>query len=220
MEKSPVNGGDVKLEKQIVKLVRIVKKTDCDISFRQLCDYLAAYINGFERKYRIPGHDADEIRQECLYALRYKAIEDFRAARGKFKSFAILCMKRHLFSLIKSSTQQKRKVLNQSLSLDEDRNGEQIALSQMVAKDEDTIDEQVSKGEWHEVAKERLMSMLSPLEREVLVLYLMQLSYEEMVVELKKRFPKRRINKKLCDNSLVRARWKARVLSKDPFAPD
>lgn len=215
----PLNGGD-KNEKHIVKLVRLVKKNNCDVSFRELGEYLSSYITGFERKYRIPGHDADEIRQECLFALRYKAIEDFRSTRGKFKSFAILCIKRHLFSIIKSSTQQKRKVLNQSLSLDEDRNGEQLSLSSLVFKDEDTVDEQISKSEWFDVAKQKLLEMLSPLEQAVLILYLQQLSYAEMVIQLKKLFPKRRINKKLCDNSLCRARWKARILSKDPFAAD
>jgi len=126
----PLTEGDKADEQKFTSLVDLVRENDCKSSFNELREYLSSYIHLFGRKYRIPGCDSDEIEQECLFALRYKAIEDFNPLRGKFRSFAILCMKRHLFSIIKGSNQQKRRVLNNSLSLDEDRSGgDDLSLS-------------------------------------------------------------------------------------------
>ncbi len=131
----PSNEGDKTYEYEVTILVKLVRDDDCQESFGELRKYLSGYIQLSGRNYRIPGCDADEIEQECLYALRYKAIEDFNPKRGKFRSFAILCMKRHLFSIIKGSNQQKRRVLNNSLSLDEDRSeGDGLSLGNLIAR--------------------------------------------------------------------------------------
>ncbi len=170
----------------------------------------------FGRKYKIAGHDADEIEQECLFALRYKAIEDFDPRRGKFRAFAILCIKRHLFSLIKGNNQQKRRVLNQSLSLDEDRSegGENLSLASLIAEDALTADEEMEREENHQLKQDKLLDKLSKLEQEVLKLYLQQFHYDEIVEKLEKLFPDKRISKKTVDNSLQRIRSKAQDLAK------
>ncbi|KKL88893.1 hypothetical protein LCGC14_1920170, partial [marine sediment metagenome] len=173
----------------------------------------------FGRRYRIPGCDADEIEQECLYALRYKAIEDFDGTRGKFRSFAILCIKRHLFSLIKSSKQQKRRVQNESLSLDESRSDEEgLNLGSLISRSGPTEVEFLEKEEDHLLKRDKLISRLSRLEQEVLKLYLAQNRYDEMVEKLKvinakDKFTDRKINKKSVDNALQRARSKAQNLA-------
>lgn len=216
----PHNEGDQtdeQNEEQIAGLVRLVRENDCESSFGKLRAYLSSYISLFERRYKIPGCDADEIEQECLYALRYKAIEDFDPSRGKFRSFAILCMKRHLFSIIKSSNQQKRRVLNESLSLDEDRSeGDHLSLNNLITKgSEASAVEQLEKEELTTATKTRLLSKLSRLEQEVFKLYIQQYPYDEIAEELEKIFPNKKFSKKSVDNALVRLRLKAQNMSKN-----
>ena len=205
----PRNEGE-QTEERIISLVISVRQTDCENAFGELCEYLSSYIGLFEKKYRIPGCDADEIAQECLFALRFKAIEDFNPVRGKFRSFAILCMKRHLFSIIKASSQQKRRVLNESLSLDVDRSeGDDLSLTNLITKDNLSTVEQLEKAEITLITKQRLLSKLSRLEQEVFKLYIQQYPYDEIATALEKIFPNRRFSKKSVDNSLVRCRQKA-----------
>lgn len=209
----PQNEGD-QTEERIITLVAEVRQTDSEIAFCELRAYLSSYIGLFEHKYKIPGCDADEIGQECLYALRFKAIEDFNPVRGKFRSFAILCMKRHLFSLIKASSQQKRRVLNESLSLDADRSeGDDLSLTNLITKDKLSTAEKIEKAEVTLVTKQRLLSRLSRLEQEVFKLYIQQYPYDEIVDELEKVFPDKRFTKKSVDNALVRVRSKAQELT-------
>ncbi len=211
----PLNEGD-KTEEQIITIVDLVREDACEASFGQLRTYLSSYIKLFERKYRIPGCDADEIEQECLFALRYKAIEDFNPDRGKFRSFAILCMKRHLFSIIKGSNQQKRRVLNESLSLDEDRSeGDDLSLNNLITKDELSIVEKIEKRETKLATKNRLLSKLSKLEQEVFKLYIRQYPYDEIAMELEVIFLGKQFSKKSVDNALVRVRQKAQKMDND-----
>lgn len=214
----PDKGGDKidTIEEKIIKLIEYVRESEHDNSaFVELQIYLDPYIKLFGRKYRISGHDADEIEQECLYALRYKAIEDFEPSRGKFKSFAILCIKRHLFSLIKSNNQQKRRPLNKSLSLDEDRseNGENLSLSSLVPETGISGIEELERDENYKIKLKKLLNRLSKLEQEVLKLYLMQLRYDEIVEKLQEMYPDKKITTKLVDNGLCRCRLAARNLS-------
>lgn len=212
MTKSPGIRGDG-TEKRIIFLVKRVREDGCDKSFEELYAYLSGYIDVFEKKYRIPGCDADEIQQECLFALRYKAIEDFNPKRGKFRSFAVLCMKRHLFSIIKGSNQQKRKVLNESLSLDEDRSeGDHVSLINLISKTGPSCADEIEKTELINIAKEKLLQKLSKLEQHVLMLYLQQRSYDEIAKILSKEYPKRTYNRKAIDNSLTRVRQKAQQM--------
>ncbi len=208
------------IEEQINCLVDFIREVDDDdvtaTAFAEIRSYLDQYIKLFGRKYRIAGHDADEIEQECLYALRYKAINDFDPKRGKFRSFAILCIKRHLYSLIKGNNQQKRRVLNQSLSLDEDRgeSGESLSLIDLVTEDGPNVVEELESKEVHDFQKSKLFSKLSQLEQEVCKHYLCQDHYEEIVEKLQDMFPDREITKKTVDNSLQRIRMKAQELAK------
>ena len=219
MSLSGMSGRDnrTKKEDEICRLVHYVRELDCGTSFVKLRVYLNQYIKLFSRKYRIPGCDADEIEQECLIALHDKAIKDFDPSRGKFKTFAILCIKRHLFSLIKGNNQQKRKVLNSSLSLDEDRSeeGEHLSLANLITEDALAVDDEIAKNEIHELNRRRLLSKLSRLEQEVLKLYLQQCRYDEIVGELQKVFPNKNIRRKAVDNALQRVRAKAQAMMSD-----
>jgi len=217
----PHQEGDQTEEFRIVLLVNRVRDNACEAAFAELREYLSSYINLFERKYKIPGCDADEIEQECLFALRFKAIEDFNPTRGRFRSFAILCMKRHLFSIIKASSQQKRRILNESLSLDEDRSeGDDLSLTSLITKDKMSTVDKLEKEEITLVTKQRLLSKLSRLEQEVFKLYIQQYPYEEIAAALGKIFPNKEFTKKSVDNALVRCRSKAQNMGESIDLPD
>lgn len=203
-------------EPRIIRLVTSVRENNDELAFLQLKSYLDFYVKLFGHKYRIPGCDSEEIEQECLFALRYKAIEDFNPKRGKFRSFAILCIRRHLFSIIKSGSQQKRRVLNESLSLDEDRSGdegESLSLINLVVKEEDPADVEIVKNESRQHKCNKLLTRLSKLEKEVFGLYIQQYHYDEIVDELRRMFRRKRVSKKTVDNALQRVRLKAEVIA-------
>lgn len=204
-------------DEEIIILVNNVRKTQCPQSFIIIKEHLESYIKMFGKKYRIPGCDSDEIEQECLVALRFKAIEDFNPERGKFKTFAILCIKRHLYSLIKGNNQLKRRVLNTSISLNQDRieEGESVSLASLIMENGIGAVEQLLKNESSDCMTKQLYSKLSKLEQEVFKLYLQQLHYNEIEAELKKIFPDKKLDKKAVDNSLVRIRNKAQSMTKN-----
>jgi RNA polymerase sporulation-specific sigma factor len=125
-------------------------------------------------------------------------------------------MKRHLFSIIKASSQQKRRVLNESLSLDEDRSeGNDLSLTNLITKDKLSTVERLEKEETTAVTKQRLLSRLSRLEQEVFKLYIQQYPYDEIAMALEKIFPNKEFSKKSVDNALVRCRSKAQELNKN-----
>lgn len=68
-------------------------------------------------KYYISGMDEDDIYQESIIAF-LKAVDDYNSKKGSFKSFANLCIDRHLANKIKQSHRQKNKAFNESASLD------------------------------------------------------------------------------------------------------
>lgn len=212
-------------EENIKKLIKIVLESNdenlAQAAFVRLRQYVDNYIKLFSRKYKIPGHDEDEIEQECLFALRFKAIQDFDEKRGKFKTFATLCIRRHLYSIIKASEQQKRRVQNTALSLYDnwsDDEGNDLSLINLVVNNDLSVSEQIEHEELVELKKEKLLSKLSDLEKEVLKWRLLNYRYEEIVEKLKAKFPDKKINKKVIDNSLVRCRQKGRELrDNNPF---
>jgi len=202
-------------EQKTIRLVNAVRELRDESAFIELQRCLEFYVRLFGNMYKIPGCDSDEIEAECWYALRYKAIEDFNPARGKFLSFAILCIRRHLFSIIKGNNQQKRRALNESLSLDENRGEDgDLSLINLVVKSGKPADEELSDAESRQNKRDRLLRRLSKLEREVCKLYLSQYHYDEIVDSLEEVFPDRNITKKTVDNALQRARSKAHKLAK------
>jgi RNA polymerase sporulation-specific sigma factor len=203
-------------ELKLTNLVVRVRDHHDEHAFVELQSHVKFYVKLFGNKYRIPGCDSDEIEQECWIALRTKAIEDFNPQRGKFKSFAILCIRRHLFSIIKGNNQHKRRVLNESLSLDEDRSdeGENLSLASLIVREEPAADEAVANDEDFLLKQAKLVQRLSRLEKEVFKLYLQQMHYDEIVTEIRRIMPSRPINKKTIDNGLQRIRSKALDLAK------
>jgi len=177
------------------------------------------------RQFYIPGFNFDDILQEGLYALRFKAIPDYNKERGSgdqpypFDKFAILCIRRHLSTILKSSFQNKRKALNTSLSLDQDRGtheDEKLYLSDILPKTKAGVIDIVSDKEYYKNLFSRLYQRLSKLERNVFILYAHKCSYEEITAKINKVYikggTKKRTNIKSIDNALSRIKMKAKEI--------
>ena len=177
------------------------------------------------RKFYIPGLNSDDVLQEALFALRFKAIPDYDGSRGSgdlpypFDKFAMLCIRRHLSTILKSSFQNKKKALNTSLSLDQDRGShddENLYLSDILPKTDVTIIDLIGEKEYYKTLFSGLYRKLSKLEKIVFVLYTYRFSYEEITAKINKIYRKngvkRLVNVKSIDNSLSRIKQKGKEI--------
>lgn len=155
-------------------------------------------------KYYLTGGDKEDIMQEGLIGL-YKAILDFKRERtSSFKSFAELCITRQIITAIKMATRQKHSPLNSSISLDKPINKEDPDHTMMDVISEITTTDPVVlliDQEEGKAMESMLLEILSPLERDVLALYLEGLSY----IEITKRL---NVHMKSIDNALQRVKRK------------
>jgi len=90
-------------------------KNKINSAYNEIYYRMRTKIGYLVHKFYIPGHTTDDIQQEALFALRYKAIPDFKKeVIGKngpypFDKFAVLCIRRHLSTLLKTCYQNKQK---------------------------------------------------------------------------------------------------------------
>lgn len=213
----------------IDNLVKKVKKKCCQESFDKLHLLLSEYISKLKYQFFIPGMSSDDLEQECLIALRYKAILDYDSEQGEFIPFAKLCLKRHIITVVKSAGNNKHIPLNSALSLsfDVDLNDEDdenvFLLGAIPSKNKlpgnygnkkfDIID-RVSRVEQIIKLANNLINTLTTLEGEVLSLYANKLSYKKAVDKMIKRGVKsadgRTPDTKMIDNSMSRIKSKAK----------
>ncbi|WP_062107702.1 RNA polymerase sporulation sigma factor SigH [Bacillus niameyensis] len=162
------------------------------------------FVRAKARSYFLIGADREDIVQEGMIGL-YKAIRDFKEDKlASFKAFAELCITRQMITAIKTATRQKHIPLNSYVSLDKPIYDEEsdrtlmdvISGAKMLDPEELLINrEEISNIE------EKVMELLSDLERKVLALYLDGRSYQEISDELDRHV-------KSIDNALQRVKRK------------
>lgn len=157
------------------------------------------------RSYFLAGADRDDVVQEGMIGL-YKAIRDFKFERqSSFRSFAELCITRQLITAIKTAKRQKHTPLNTYVSLNRSASvedeGERI-LSDILAAREICDPAELVISEWEAGDIQRgFAEVLSPLESEVLRLYMDGKSYQEIAGSLGRHV-------KSIDNALQRVKRK------------
>lgn len=177
------------------------------------------------RQFFIPGLAEEDIKQEALYALRFKAVPDYLQKIGRngeiypFDKFAILCIRRHLSTVLKESFQNKKKALNTSISLDQERGsyeGEGLSLIDIFYSSDGDVHKNVSDKENYVFLFKKLMLELSKFEKQVFVLYAKKYSYKEMSQLINRYYRnnniKKRTNVKSIDNSISRIKQKAQEI--------
>lgn len=205
----------------INKIKNSVKKSDIDAAFEEVVKRLKPRIQKLVNRFNISGLDSSDIMQEALFALRYKAIKDYDAERGRgigwapFERFAILCIRRHLSTEYKASYQNKKRVLNSSISLNQQTftgPDEELSLINIIDSGEDDIIDQLQDREYYVSLMTKLVKSLSPFEKEVFVLYAQRYSYEEIADMINENRVKVKVNIKGVDNALSRIKHKAKQI--------
>lgn len=213
------------VDADFVTLVDIVRRSTnrekSDAAFNEIEKRMQPKIKQISYKFNIPGHSFSDLYQESLYALRYKAIKDYNKDRGDdtgpypFDKFAVLCIRRHLSTKLKASYQNKKKVLNGSASLDQNRNessAETLFLADIVPDKGGPILEEIEKNEYYKSLFSNLFNCLSNFEQDVFLLYIQRYSYEQIAEKINnsRRKNKSKINVKSIDNALSRIKIKAK----------
>lgn len=156
------------------------------------------------RSYFLIGGDREDIIQEGMIGL-YKAIRDFRPDRlSSFKGFAELCITRQIITAIKTATRQKHIPLNSSVSLDRPvytEDSERTLLDMLSGPVLDDPEDLIIHKEDFKHLEEEMNKVLSPLEKQVLALYLDGRTYQEISFELNRQV-------KSVDNALQRIKRK------------
>lgn len=210
-----LSGPQKQEQDKLVEWVRKFKSEGDDESFEEIVKALHTYLQHLSiKKFRIAGNDSNDVYQEGLFALSTKAIPDYKEEKGAFLSFAKLCIRRHIITVLKSSHNNKNKALNQSVSLDsptgdDDEDG-QMPVSWHLDTGEESVSDSFSRAEMFSRQKASLEGKLTSLEKCVLECYLQNMSYLDIVKAMNKaRRGRNRVKSKVIDNALCRIKKKA-----------
>ena len=162
------------------------------------------FVRAKARTYFLIGADREDIIQEGMIGL-FKAIRDYRYDRqASFRAFAEICVTRQIITAIKTATRQKHIPLNSYVSLNKpvfDEESERT-LGEVVITEKDGNPEDLFINQENLMDIESTMNkILSPLEQEVVGLYLEGKSYQEIAEQLDRHV-------KSVDNALQRVKRK------------
>ena len=150
------------------------------------------------RPFFLAGGDSEDLIQEGMLGL-LSAVRTFDSGKGaKFSTYAEFCIKRRIYSAIRSASGYKHTPLNSYISLESQQLDENNTQSAYLLRDpEDFVIARESVGE----VEKLLYGALSRFESSVLELYLEGMSYKDMAVRLGK-------TNKSIDNAVQRIRRK------------
>lgn len=133
--------------------------------------------------YFLKGADKEDLIQEGMIGL-YKAIRDFNGDKmSSFKTFAELCINRQMFTAIKAAARQKHGPLNAYVSLYKPLSNQEsnYILLDMIAERHITNPEVLLiDQEENEERQQKIVNLLSKLEKRVWPLYIKGYSYIEI----------------------------------------
>lgn len=156
------------------------------------------------RSYFLIGADHEDIVQEGMIGL-YKAIRDYRPERlSSFRAFAELCVTRQIITAIKTATRQKHIPLNSYVSLNRpmyEEDSDRTLLDVITEDVPSNPEAMLIDKEDLSVIEGRIGTMLSSLEKDVLVRYMEGKSYAEISEETHRHI-------KSVDNALQRVKRK------------
>lgn len=155
------------------------------------------------RPYFLAGGDSEDLIQEGMVGL-LAAIREYDPEKAaSFRTYAEVCIKNRLFSVIKAAARDKHIPLNNSVSFETPLfggNGDLVAFSAPDGPETDPEEILLSRESFRE-RLEALIDQLSGFEASVLRSYLNGLSYSEIAAEVNK-------SPKSVDNAVQRIRRK------------
>ena len=179
-------------------------------AMEKLLEKYKGMVLGKAKSMYILGGDSEDLIQEGMLGL-FKAVRDYDSGRdASFRTFAQLCVTRQLYTAVKASARKKHLPLNSAVSLSSplrEENGDESEeeLLDFLAEDPSSNPEEYLIGQeesWR--LEEMIEKELSPLEKQVLELYLTGMGYVEIAHVLNR-------DEKSTDNALQRIRSKTRA---------
>jgi len=142
------------------------------------------------RPYFLAGGDSEDLIQEAMFGL-LKAIREFDPGHdARFKTFAEVCIRNRIRSVVTNAARSKHAPLNESVPFESPMLGSEASPEELyISREEES--ERLA----------RLGRQLSPLERRVLDLFLLGLSYQEISEQVGRPI-------KSVDNAIQRIRRK------------
>ena len=155
-------------------------------------------------KYCNGGIDLNDLIQEGLVGLN-EAVNSFREDKEtNFGTYAKLCIERRMYSLVKSTRTYKNKILNESISLeDEDENN----IDRFLIDNSNNPSDMVEENDYQEKVLNALNNQLTDLEKQVFELKKNDFNYKEIAEILDK-------DPKVIDNTIQRIKAKLKKIMK------
>ena len=155
-------------------------------------------------KYCNGGIDLNDLIQEGLVGLN-EAVNSFREDKEtNFGTYAKLCIERRMYSLVKSTRTYKNKILNESISLeDEDENN----IDRFLVDNRTNPSEMVEENDYQEKVLIELNNQLTDLEKQVFELKKNDFNYK-VIAEILDKDPK------VIDNTIQRIKTKLKKILK------
>ena len=156
-------------------------------------------------KYCNGGIDLNDLIQEGLVGLN-EAINSFREDKEtNFGTYAKLCIERRMYSLVKSTRTYKNKILNESISLEDE---EENNIDRFLVDNRTNPSEMVAENAYHEKVLIELNNQLTDLEKQVFELKKNDFNYKEIAEILDK-------DPKVIDNTIQRIKTKLKKIFKE-----
>lgn len=185
------------------EIVTLAKDGDT-VALEFLISKYKNFVRSKARTYFLIGADREDIIQEGMIGL-YKAIRDYRYDRqASFRAFAEICVTRQIITAIKTATRQKHMPLNSYVSLNKPVYEEESerTLSDVITQGKAGNPEElfIDQEDFLDI-ESTMQRILSPLEQDVVNLYLEGKSYIEIAQQLDRHV-------KSVDNALQRVKRK------------
>ncbi len=161
-------------------LIALARKGD-RVAEEQLALRYTRLVKVCSRPYFLVGGDGEDLIQEGMLGL-LSAIREFDLSMNtSFKTYAEVCVKRRIYSAIKSASRKKHEPLNDMVSLEDvlsdESNSSAVSYGEAYRR---TPEEQVLAREGVGEIIQTYSRCLSKFEVEILNLYLSGLSYSEI----------------------------------------
>lgn len=160
------------------------------------------FILSLARPFFLTGGDRDDLLQEGMLGLLNAIRRYDPGEKASFRTFAVLCIRRRLYSAVRRSGGGNSISLDDCLSLESSLFDENPSRNDSLRSPEDVlIDREEARKRY-----EGLLRLLSPLERSVLRCFLRGMSYREIAEYTHK-------SEKAVDNAIQRIRRKLENLT-------
>ena len=178
-----------------------------------LADRCSDLAKSCANSYHMAGADSADLIQEGMFGL-ISAIRTYQVSLGvPFRAYAEICIRRRIFSAIRSAARWKHMPLNNGVSLEETYSvPKRDTNARILSEQRRTPEEQVLAKESAKEFSDSFSRFLSPFEQTVIRLYLDGYSYRAMAFQLGRE-------EKSIDNAVQRIRRKlARNYSSGDFS--